>query len=63
MAKNWQANTDQIRNPDIIHPGQVLKVPPAGPKTDDESKAERKYWRKKRAAQAATAEAAATPGL
>ncbi len=62
--KIWQANTDQIRNPDIIHPGQVLKVPPAGPKTDDESKAERKYWRKKRAAQAAAAEAAATtPGL
>ena len=48
--KIWQANTDIIRNPDIIHPGQVLKILPAGPKTDDESKAERRYWRNKRAA-------------
>lgn len=55
--KIWQANTNIIRNPDIIHPGQVLQVPPAGPKTDDEAKAERKYWRNKRAA----AEAATTP--
>ena len=47
--KIWQANTDIIRNPDIIHPGQVLKIIPAGPKTDDEIKAERKYWRNKRA--------------
>ncbi len=50
--KIWQSNTDQIRNPDIIHPGQVLKIPPAGPKTDDEMKAERRYWRNKRAAEA-----------
>ena len=48
--KIWQANTDIIRNPDIIHPGQVLKIVPAGPKTDDEIKAERRYWRNKRAA-------------
>lgn len=48
--KVWQANTNIIRNPDIIHPGQVLSIPPAGPKTDDELKAERKYWRQKRAA-------------
>lgn len=48
--KIWQANTDIIRNPDIIHPGQVLQVPPAGPKTDDETKAERRYYRNKRAA-------------
>ena len=60
--KIWQANTDQIRNPDIIHPGQVLKIPPAGPKTDDESKAERRYWRQKRAAQAAAANTEITPG-
>ncbi len=58
--KIWQANTDIIRNPDIIHPGQVLKVPAAGPKTDDETKAERRYWRKKRAAQ--EAETDVTPG-
>jgi len=49
--KIWQANTDQIRNPDIIFPGQVLKIPAKGPKTDDEIKAERRYWRNKRAAQ------------
>jgi len=48
--KVWQANTSIIRNPDIIHPGQVLSLPPAGPKTDDEMKAERKYWREKRKA-------------
>ena len=47
--KIWQANTDIIRNPDIIHPGQVLKILPAGPKTDEETKAERRYWRNKRA--------------
>lgn len=32
-AKLWQriyeANRDQIKNPDLIHPGQVLKVPEA----------------------------------
>lgn len=48
--KIWQGNTDQIKNPDIIHPGQVLTIPPPGPKTPDEIKAERRYWRNKRAA-------------
>jgi nucleoid-associated protein YgaU len=47
--KIWQANTSVIKNPDIIFPGQVLKVPPAGQKTPEEIKAERKYWRSKRA--------------
>ena len=32
-AKKWQkifeANKDQIKNPDLIHPGQVLKIPAA----------------------------------
>jgi len=46
--KIWQANTNIIRNPDIIFPGQVLQIPPAGPLTDAESKAERQYWRNKR---------------
>ncbi len=50
--KIWQANTDQIRNPDIIFPGQVLQVPDKGPKTSDEIKAERKYWRNKKAQEA-----------
>lgn len=25
----WEANKDQIKNPDLIHPGQVLKIPRA----------------------------------
>lgn len=55
--KIWQANTDIIRNPDIIYPGQVFKIPAPGPKTSDEIKAERKYWRHKRAALKKKAEA------
>ena len=31
-SKHWrlifEANRDQIDNPDLIHPGQVLKIPP-----------------------------------
>ena len=27
--KIYEANTDQIKNPDLIYPGQVLKIPPA----------------------------------
>ncbi|MEZ4784595.1 MAG: LysM peptidoglycan-binding domain-containing protein [Candidatus Kapaibacterium sp.] len=54
--KIWQANTDQIRNPDLIMPGQVLRIPPPGPKTDEELRAERLYYRQKReAAQRAAA--------
>lgn len=47
--KIWQSNTDMIRNPDIIHPGQVLTVPEKAPKTQEELRAERRYWAKKRA--------------
>lgn len=49
-SRIWQANTNIIKNPDIIHPGQVLVIPKPGPKTTDEIKAERKYWRMKRQA-------------
>ena len=32
-ANKWrqifEANTDQIKNPDLIHPGQILKIPAA----------------------------------
>ena len=52
--KIWQANTDQIKNPDIIHPGQVLTIPDKAPLTSDEKKAERRYWRNKRAQMEAT---------
>lgn len=46
--KIWQANTDQIRNPDLIYAGQVLQIPNKGPKNAAELKAERGYYRKKR---------------
>jgi nucleoid-associated protein YgaU len=49
--KIWQANTNLVRNPDIIHPGQVLTLPQKGPQTNDEQKALRKYWRNKKAAE------------
>ncbi len=48
--KIWQRNRDQIKDPDLIYKGQKLKIPTAGPLTDVEKKAERKYWSKKRAA-------------
>lgn len=53
-VKIWQANTDKIKNPDIIFPGQVLTIPVKSDKTTDEIKAERKYWRNKRAQMAET---------
>lgn len=61
--KVWQANTEIIRNPDVIFPGQRLTLPAAAPKTSDEMKAERAYWKKKRAAaqRAATQKATETP--
>ncbi|MCX7908340.1 MAG: LysM peptidoglycan-binding domain-containing protein [Ignavibacteria bacterium] len=49
-SRIWQANTNIIKNPDLIYPGQQLVIPAPGPKTTDEIKAERKYWRMKRQA-------------
>jgi nucleoid-associated protein YgaU len=46
--KIWQGNRDQIKDPDIIHKGQKLKIPTAGSLTDAEKKAERHYFAKKR---------------
>ncbi len=54
--KIWLANDDQIRNPDLIYPGQILKIPPKGPKTPEEIKAERRYYRQKRLQQQQQAE-------
>ncbi len=51
--KIWQKNSDQIKNPDIIHPGQVLKIPAPAPLTPDEESAARKYYRKRREAASA----------
>ncbi len=52
-VKLWQGNSNIIRNPDIIREGMELTVPPPGPKTTEEQKAERMYWRKKKANQEA----------
>ncbi len=45
--KIWQGNRDQIKNPDIIQPGQKLKIPPKAPLTNEEKAAVRSYWQKK----------------
>lgn len=45
--KIWQKNRDQIKNPDLIYQGQVLKIPAPAPLTMDEESAARKYYRKK----------------
>ncbi len=50
--KIWQKNRDQIKNPDLIFPGQVLKVPAPAALTPEEETAVRKYYRQKRAAAA-----------
>jgi hypothetical protein len=47
--KIWVANSNIIRNPDIIYPGQQFQIPQKADKTSEEMKAERRYWRMKRA--------------
>jgi nucleoid-associated protein YgaU len=47
--KIWQGNRDQIKNPDIIYPGQRLKIPPKADLTREERSALRKYWSRKSA--------------
>jgi nucleoid-associated protein YgaU len=59
--KIWQANTDKIRNPDLIYPGQVLTIPAAGPKTDEELRAERLYYRKRKISGRRAASERSTP--
>jgi len=49
--KIWQKNRDQIKNPDLIYPGQVLKVPAPAPLTPEEESAARRYYRQKREAE------------
>jgi hypothetical protein len=34
--KIWMANRDKIKNPDLIYPGQELRIPPEAPLTRDE---------------------------
>jgi nucleoid-associated protein YgaU len=47
--KIWQGNRDQIRDPDIIHTGQKLKIPTAGAMTAEEKSAAKSYYSKKAA--------------
>jgi len=45
--KIYVANRDQIHNPDIIHPKQVLKIPENAPLNKEEKSAARMYYAKK----------------
>ena len=45
--KIWQGNRDQIKDPDVIHPTQKLKIPQAGPLTADEKRAANRYYSRK----------------
>lgn len=45
--KIWQGNRDQIKDPDIIHPGQKLKIPAKGELNSEEKAAARSYYKKK----------------
>ena len=45
--KIWQGNRDQIKNPDVIHKGQKLRIPEKGELTSGEKSALRSYWSKK----------------
>ena len=45
--KIWQGNRDQIKDPDVIHTGQKLKIPAAGEMTKEEKSAAKSYYRKK----------------
>ncbi len=57
--KIWQGNRDQIKDPDIIHPGQKLTIPNEKELTAEETAAAKKYYRKKAEAAAAAAPAPA----
>ncbi len=59
--KIWQKNRDQIKNPDLIYPGQVLKIPAPAPLTPEEETAARKYYRQKREAELATPPTGTSP--
>jgi nucleoid-associated protein YgaU len=45
--KIWQDNRDQIKDPDIIHPGQELRIPTKNPLTAQEKNALRSYLQMK----------------
>ncbi len=45
--KIYMANRNQIRNPDLIYPKEVLKIPANAPLTDSERAAARAYYARK----------------
>jgi len=49
----WQGNRDQIKDPDIIHPGQKLTIPQGTEMTAEEKTAARRYYARKAEAAAA----------
>jgi nucleoid-associated protein YgaU len=60
--KIWQGNRDQIKDPDVIQPGQKLKIPKGTELDKEEKAAANKYYSKKASAAPAPApEKAAEP--
>jgi hypothetical protein len=55
----WQGNRDQIKDPDVITQGQILKIPKEKEMTAEEQSAAKKYYHKVAAKAAAAAQAAA----
>ncbi|MBI4811572.1 MAG: hypothetical protein HY800_09090 [Ignavibacteriales bacterium] len=51
--KIWQGNRDMIKDPDIIKPKWVLKIPEGSELSKEEKSAANKYYRKKAAAEPA----------
>ncbi|CUT04137.1 LysM peptidoglycan-binding domain-containing protein [Candidatus Kryptobacter tengchongensis] len=45
--KIYVANRDKIKDPDLIYPGWVLKIPPKAELTKEEKRAANAYYRKK----------------
>ncbi len=48
--KIWEGNRDQIKDPDVIHTGQKLKIPKGNELTAEEKASAKKYYSKKAAA-------------